>query len=93
MRTDVKLLTIEDLCRELGVVYRDAGRRHDAIRAEIKRRIEVRDIIIADFLESYTVDGLYEALGMTTNGCVMSARCGEDDSHPPTYYINGEQIL
>lgn len=39
MRTDLKLLTIEDLCRELAVVRRDAGRSHREITAEIERRV------------------------------------------------------
>ena len=92
MRTDVKLLTIEDLCRELGVVYRDAGRRRKEIVAEIARRIEVRDIIIADALED-APDDTYVAIGTHTKGRAVLARRGEDYTCPPTYYIDGEQIL
>lgn len=90
MRTDVKLLTIEDLCQELGVVYRDAGRRRGEIVAEIIRRIEVRDTIVADLLEDADGDTI-EALGSHTKGRLVQAIYNYEGG-PPIYRVDGERV-
>lgn len=85
MRTNVKLLTLEDLCRELGVVYRDAGRSRKEIVAEITRRIEVRDRIVKHLLDSDRSD-------YAVTGDAISVSRDADDG-TMIYEIDGERVL
>lgn len=89
MPTDVRLLTIEDLCNELGVLYRDAGRRHDAIRAEILRRIEVRDRVVKYFMYS----GLWPEIEVCRDGMIITVKADKKEYSPTYFDKQGEQIL
>ena len=86
MPTDIRKLNLDDL---LGRLYY-ANVNHewdegDAIKAEIARRIEVRDRVVRQFMED-------ESLHMV--GFNHGTTVKTDDDYNPTYYDeNGEQIL
>lgn len=85
MPTDIRKLNIDDL---LGRLYY-ANVNHewdegDAIKAEIKRRIEVRDRMVKHLFDAqYTYH--------CDCGGGVEILCGDDDTM--AYRLNGEQIL
>lgn len=86
MPTDIRKLNIDDLLGRL--YYANVNHEWDEaakIKAEIARRISVRDRVVRQFME----DGVWDAIDFN-HGTTVRA----DFDYNPTYYDkNGEQIL